>query len=164
MMREYVEKLISDYPKMLSTRAFLKKQIESYVPVTVEDIIDTLTFTQPGGERVQTSNLSDKTCTVALLYRDRVNQMNEEVIGEWVKEYDRLDEEIGFLEHCIRKLPGDLSDVMSTLVLDGSTWDEAEGYLYMSRKTIWSRRQEAIRLLTLEYQKRASRMEAVMLS
>ena len=163
-MREHVEKLIADYPKMLSTRSFLKKQIESYVPVTVDDVIDSMTFSQPGGERVQTSNISDKTCSIALHYRDRVNQMNEEVIGGWVKEYDYLDAEIGFLERCIRNLPGDLYDVMSTLVLDGASWDEAEAYLYMSRKTIASRRREAIGLLTLAYQKRASKIEAVILS
>ena len=163
-MREHVEKLIAEYPKMLSTRSFLKKQIESYVPVTVDDIIDSMTFSQPDGERVQTSNISDKTCSIALHYRDRVNQMNEEVIGDWVKEYDRLDAEIGFLECCIRNLPGDLYDVMSTLILDGASWDEAEAYLYMSRKTIASRRREAIGLLTLAYQKRASKIEAVILS
>lgn len=163
-MREHVEKLIADYPKMLTTRAFLKKQIESYEPVTVDDVIDSMTFSQPEGDRVQTSNTSDKTCSIALHYRDRVNQMAEEVIGNWVKEYDYLDEEIGFLEHCIRNLSGDQYDVMSTLVLDGATWDEAEGCLCMSRKTIASRRQEAIAQITREYQKKASRMEAVMLS
>lgn len=163
-MREHVEKLIADYPKMLSTRSFLKKQIESYVPVTAQDVIDSMTFSRPTGDRVQTSNISDKTCSVALHFRDRVNRMNEEVIGEWVKEYDRLDAEIGFLERCIRKLPRDLYDVMSMLVLDGATWDEAETCLYMSRKTIAMHRKEAISLITLEYQKRASKIEALILS
>ena len=163
-MREHVEKIIADYPKMLSTRSFLKKQIESYVPVTVDDVIDSMTFSQPDGERVQTSNISDKTCTVAMHFRDRVNQMNEEVIGAWVREYDYLDSEIDFLEQCIRNLPEDLCDVMSTLVLDGASWNEAEAMLFMSRKTIASRRQEAIGLLTLAYQKRASAIEALILS
>lgn len=163
-MREHVEKLIAEYPKMLSTRAFLKKQIESYEPVTVDDVIDSMTFAQPDGDRVQTGNTSDKTCSIALHFRDRVNQMTEEVIGTWVKEYDYLDEEIGFLERCIRNLSGDQYDVMSMLVLDGASWDEAEGCLSMGRRTIASRRQEAIGQITREYQKRASKMEAVMLS
>lgn len=163
-MREHVEKLIADYPKMLRTRSSLKKQIESYVPVTVDDVIDAMTFSQPDSERVQTSNITDKTCTVAIHFRDRVNQMNEEAIGALVREYDYLDSEIVFLEQCIQNLPDDLCDVMSTLVLEGTNWIEAEMYLYMSRKAIASRRREAIRLLTLEYQKRASMIEAEMLS
>ena len=163
-MREHVERLIADYPRMLSARAFLKQQIESYRPVTMEDIIESMTFYQPDGERVQTSNISDKTCSIALHYRDRVNQMNEEVIGDWVKEYDRLDAEIRFLEQCIRNLPGELYDVISMLVLDGASWDEVEGSLYMSRKTIASRRKEAIGLLTLAYQKQASQIEAAILA
>ncbi len=163
-MREHVEKLISDYPKMLSTRSFLKKQIESYVPLTVEDVIESMTFSQPGGERVQTSSLSDKTCVAALHYRDRVNKMNEDVVGAWVKEYNYLDEEICFLEKCIRNLPGDLYDVMGTLVLDGASWDEAQIFLDMSRMAIARRRKEALSLLTTEYQKRASRIETEILS
>lgn len=163
-MREHVENIISEYPKMLSTRSFLKKQIEGYVPVTIDDVIDSMTFSQPGGERVQSSNTSDKTCTVALHYRDKVNRMNEEVISEWIKEYDYLDAEIAFLENCIRDLPGELQDVMSALVLDGDSWDEAQACLLMNRKTIASRRREAISLITLAYQKRASRIEAVILS
>ena len=162
-MREHVEKMIADYPKMLSTRSFLKKQIESYLPLTVDDVIDSMTFSQAGGERVQTSNISDKTCSIALHFRDRVNRMNEEVIGEWIKEYDYLDEEIVFLENSIRNLPSDLFDVMSLLVLDGCTWDEVTKDLCLCRNSISARRREAIGLLTLAYQKRSSEIEAVIL-
>lgn len=162
-MREYVEKLIAEYPKMVSARDFLKKQIDEYQPVTVEDVIDSMTFSQPSGERVQTSRISDKTCSIALHYRDRVNQMNEEVIGDWAKEYARLDEEIGFLEQCIRRLPAALYDVMKALVLDGESWDEAEAGLQICRKTMAGRRREAIGLMVLEYQKKASKLETLML-
>lgn len=163
-MREHVEKMISEYPRMLKKRALLKTQIESYQPVTVADVIDSMTFSQPEGERVQTSNITDKTCTIALFFRDKVNQLNEEVIGEWMKEYDHLDTEIRFLEDSIRSLPGDLYDVMSILVLDGASWDEAEYWLRMSRNSIATRRREAIGMITRDYQRRASLIEAVMLS
>lgn len=163
-MREHVEKMIADYPKMLGLRAALKNQIERYRPVSTEDVIESMTFSQPSDDRVQTSTISDKTCRIALLYRDRVNQLNEEMIGTWVKEYSYLDEEIGFLESSIRKLPDNLQDVMSLLVLDGDTWDEVEGCLRMNRKAIASCRREALGLLTVEYQKRASQIEAVILS
>lgn len=164
MMRDHVEKMIAEYPKMLSTRTFLKKQIEGYRPVSVEDVIDSMTFSQPDGDRVQTGGTSDKTCTVALVFRDRVNRLNEEVIGQWVKEYDHLDAEIRFLERCIGDLPGDLYDVMSMLVLDGASWDEAQALLCMGRNSIAQRRKEAISLMTIQYQRRASEIEAVMLS
>ena len=148
---------------MVKQRAALKEKIKSYVPVTVDDVIHSMTFYHPDGDRVQTSNTSDKTCTVALNFRDRTDRMNGEAIGEWVKEYDQLDEEISFLEECIRRLPGDLRCVMEHLVLDGASWEAAAGCLCMSRKAIWFRRQEALQLLTLEYQKRASMVEAVIL-
>lgn len=161
-MREHAEKLIADYPKMMSTRSFLKKQIKSYVPLTVEDMIESITFSQPGGERVQTSSLSDKTCIAPIHYRDLVYKMNEDEIGVWVKEYNYLDEEI--LEQSIRNLPGDLYDVMCILVLDGDSWDKAQMYLDMSRMAIARRRKEARSILTTGYQKRASRIEAEILS
>ncbi len=162
-MREYVEKLIREYPMMLQHRDFLKRQIENYQPITVEDVIDSMTFSRPDGERVQTGRTSDKTCSIAMYCRDKVNRMNEEVIRDWVREYDRLDEEIGFLESCIHRLPEDVYKVMAILVFDGKPWSEAERILFMSRKAIAARRLEGLGLITLEYQKRASVMEAEML-
>ena len=53
---------------------------------------------------------------------------------------------------------------MTVLVLDGTTWDKAEGCLHISRKAISCRRNGAIGMMTVWYQERASRMEAVMLS
>lgn len=162
-MREYVEKLIREYPMMLQHRDFLKRQIENYQPITVEDVIDSMTFSRPDGERVQTGRTSDKTCSIAMYCRDKVNRMNEEVIRDWVKEYDQLDEEISFLENCIRKLPSYLAEVISELVLERVSWDEAEQNIGVSRNTIAKRRKEAIQLITLDYQKRASEEEALML-
>ena len=162
-MREYVEKLIREYPTMLQHRDFLKRQIENYQPITVEDVIDSMTFSRPDGERVQTGRTSDKTCSIAMYCRDKVNRMNEEVIRDWVKEYNRLDEEIEFLEGCVRRLPEDVSKVITVLAFEGKSWSEAERMLFMSRKAIAAKRQEGLGLITLEFQRRASIMEAEML-
>ena len=57
-----------------------------------------------------------------------------------------------------------MTAIMTVLVLDGTTWDKAEGCLHISRKAISCRRNGAIGMMTVWYQERASRMEAVMLS
>ena len=163
-MRKYVEKLIHDYPEMLKQRARLQKRIAEYKPLSDDDVISAMVFFQPCGERVQTSSLSDKTYTTAVHYRDRQRQMDADALEEWLSEYEYLDSEITFLEQCIRELPEDLRRVMTALVLDGDSWDEAEGVLNMSRRPIADRRRMAIGVLTREFQKRSSKMEAEMLA
>ena len=163
-MRAYVKKMIKDYPRLLKLRAYLKKQIAEYRPVTIEDVIDSMTFGHQEGERVQTSNISDKTATIAIMYQDRVNRMNEEVISGWIHEHQELDDEITFFEECIRRLSGEQGEVMRCLVLDGASWYEAEVTLCMSRMMIWDRRRRAIDELARMYQARASQMEAILLS
>ena len=91
-------------------------------------------------------------------------RMNEEVIRDWVKEYDRLDEEIEFLESCVRRLPSYLAEVINELMVKKVSWDEAEQIIGVCRKTIANRRKEAIQLITLDFQRRASEMEAIMLA
>ena len=91
-------------------------------------------------------------------------RMNEEVIRDWVKEYDRLDEEIEFLESCVRRLPSYLAEVINELMVKKVSWDEAEQIIGVCRKTIANRRKKAIQLITLDFQRRASEMEAIMLA
>ena len=162
-LRRYVEKLVNDYPRMVKRRQQLRYQIDSYRPVPIEDVILSMCFSHPEGERVQSSDLSDKTAKVAMKFRARAERMEQEAIGAMVKEYDCLDEEISFLEECIRQLPSELSEIMCVLVLGGASWDEAEEDLSMSRKQIAVKRSEAMDRLALMFQRRASKVEAMIL-
>lgn len=163
-MRRYVKKLLADYPEMLHRRAELKQELGDIKPFTEEDVISSMTFFQPEGERVQTSNISRKTESVALNYRDRFEKMNRKLYGSLPKDYNYVNGEITFLEESIRELPEDEYEVMSLLSLDEYTWKDVETFLAISIREIGRRRKSAINYLVRDYQQRASKIEARMLA
>ena len=165
-MKGFVEKMIADYPNMVERREVVKRQLLSLRKgaISVNDIIDSLVYSHPDGERVQTSGISDKTAKIALSYRDLQEKMNEETFSYWMQRYEHLNGEITFLENSIHDLPDSLSEIMEALVIDGMTWDDAEYTLHLNRRTISDRRKEAIEILARNYQVRASEMESYLLS
>ena len=54
-MRERIETLIRDYPKNKMELKCLEHQIRNFRGITEEEMVDSMYFTQPEGERVQTS-------------------------------------------------------------------------------------------------------------
>ena len=163
-MKGYVEKIIEEYPQMVREREQIKKQLESCEFLSAEELIETMSFSHPEGERVQTSNISDKTARVAMEYQERLEKINNDLIVPMKKRYDVLDEEITFFEESVRKLPDNMAEVMSALLLEGVTWDTAEYCFCMNRRTIADCRKRAIACLVRMYQGRASMLEAILLA
>lgn len=100
-MKGYVEKIISEYPQMVREREHLKKQMEAQEFLSADELISAMSFSHPDGERVQSSDLSDKTARIALGYREKLERINEELIVPMQKRYAVLDNEISFLEDTI---------------------------------------------------------------
>ena len=163
-MKGYVEKIIEEYPQMVRERERLKKQLERYEFLSAEELICAMSFSHPEGERVQSSNLSDKTASVALRYRERLEKINDGLVIPMQKRYDALDTEILFLESSIGKLPGDMISVMTGLVIYGLTWEEVATNLYISITKLSRIRRMAIEYLVRIYQKRESQLASEMLS
>jgi hypothetical protein len=163
-MKGYVEKMIKEYPTLVEKRKVLKIQLDNFNGITDEDIITSMCFSHPEGERVQSSDLSDKTAKVAIAYKRRKSRMNDELYSYLFKEYERLDEEITFLEGAIKELPEDLSEVMRAMVLGGLSWEDTEYASCQARSTLSTKRKKAINALVRIYQIRASQMEAFLLS
>ncbi|MDD4432106.1 MAG: hypothetical protein PHN48_00230 [Parabacteroides sp.] len=155
--------MIREYESMKRERQILLSQMNS-IGFTEEDVIASMCFSHPDGERVQSSELSDKTAKVAISFRERQRKMNEDFFSYLLKQYEHLDEEIIFLEEAIRRLPGKEGEIMQALVLEGMTWDELEVSKYLNRRTISDYRRKAIDSLVREYQLRESQVAAYLLS
>lgn len=165
-MKGYVEKMISEYPDMIDRRKAVICQLQSLKnsEVSVNDIIESLTFARPDGERVQTSGTSDKVARIALSYRDHQERMNAEIFNYWMSRYEYLDREITFLESSIGQLPDEMSEAMKALVLEGLTWEEASISLCVSIMTLQRIRKQAIDNLVRIYQQRESIEASLLLS
>ena len=163
-MRERIEALIRDYPKNKMELKCLEHQIRSFRGITEEEMIDTMYFTQPEGERVQTSGVSDKTAKIAMSYRERMDAMNEEWYQHLEKQYFSLAEEISFFESAVKALPGEMGEIMQDIVFSQASWEEVGDKHYVSRRTIGRYRHKAIDELVVLYEKHDAEMTAYMLS
>ena len=77
-MSARVEKLISEYPQMVSQKKCLAYQVAHFRGLSPEDVITSMYTAHHEGERVQTSGTSDKTAQIALNYESRMERLNRE--------------------------------------------------------------------------------------
>ena len=145
-MSERIEKLIREYPKKKRDLECLKRQIVDFKGIT-----DTMYFSQPEGERVQTSGVSDKTARIAATYKDKMERINAEWYEHLEKEYYDLAEEVRFFESALQSLPDELSDVMTDMIIYRYTWDSLCSIYHVSRTMIAKYRRKAIRELEEMY-------------
>ena len=163
-MKGYVEKIIKEYPQMLREVDRLDKQIKSCEFISSDELITTMAFSHPDGERVQSSDLSDKTAKIAISYQRKLDRINEELVMPMIKRKEALEEEISFFEDSVNHLPEDILEMSQALFLDGMTWEEAESCFYTNSWGIRNCRKRAIDCLVRSYQIRASQTEAFLLS
>ena len=162
-MKEYVEKMIKEYPDMKFERSCLLNQMKS-LKITEDDVIYSMCFSHPEGERAQTSGLSDKTAKVALSFRDRQRQMEEERYNFLFDKYQHLDEEITFLEETIADIPGEIGEIMSELVIKGDTWENVCFSHCIGTHKLSDMRKQGIKILIRAYQRRESMVASYLLS
>ncbi len=162
-MKEYVEKVIKAYPDMKFERRCLKTQMRS-MGFTEEDVIYSMSFGHPDGERVQNSDLSDKTAKIAMVLKEKQREMNDEYFLYLLKRYQQLDEEIIFLEESIAELPDELADIMTALVIRGDSWEMVQKVFCVGKHKLFESRKEATRYLVRAYQRRESYASAYLLS
>lgn len=158
-----VEKLLKAYPEMIQKRDCLAYQLAHFKGVSAEDVIASMMTPKVDGERVKSSNLSDKTAQIALEYREKQARMNREWC-EWLeRQWQLLNDEIVFLESAIDSLPDKLAFFMRDLVIEHLTWDALESKYHISRFTVSAYRKKAIRELEARYDEREKEMIAYML-
>lgn len=143
-MSQRVERMIKDYPSMVMERDCLRHQLANFRGVTEEEVIDSMNFSSPQGERVQTSNISDKTASISESYRDRVRRINQDWIDHLCTKLLALEEEIDFFHSALRAISPELAPLMWDLTVERMTWDAVEAKHHISRFTVSKYRKKAI--------------------
>ena len=163
-MSERIEKIIKEYHRMEKERNCLEHQIRNFKGISEKEMIDSMNFHSPEGERVQTSNISNKPASIALNYHERMEQINQEWYEHLEKQYLMLDEEIRFFEAALSALSGYLSEFMTDMVVNSCTWDYLCVHYHISRTMVAKNRRKAIRELEELYEKRDAEQISYMLS
>jgi hypothetical protein len=143
-MSERIEKLMREYPQMKTEAKCLENQIRDFRGITETEMIESMLYSHPEGERVQTSGVSDKTARIAISYREQMERINSEWYDYLEKKYVLLTEELRFFESAVRSLPDSLADFTSDLVFEHMTWDALESRYHVSRFTVKTYRKKAI--------------------
>ena len=162
-MKEYVEKMIKEYQDMKFERSCLLSQMKS-CKLSEEDVIYSMCFSHPEGERVQSSELSDKTAKVAMSFRDRQRQMEEEHYDYLFNRYRNLDEEITFFEESVAGIPGELGEILSELFIHNDSWEKVCFRHCIGIHKLSDMRKQGIKYLVRAYQQRESMIAAYLLS
>ena len=150
-MSERIEKIMRNYPLMLMERSCLENQIRNFRGITEEDMIDTMHFSQPEGERVQTSSVSNSTARIAVSYKEKMDTINKEWREHLEKKHFIISEEIFFFESAVLSLSGILPNFTYDMVIKGLTWDDLAVKYYVSRTMVAKYRKKAIRELEILY-------------
>lgn len=118
------EAVFKEYRTMKKELSVLQFQMSRFQGVDENDLILSMQFSHPEeGDRVQTSNISDKTASAAMNYRQIMERENEEWFDFLWSRYRYVSEEISFFESSVAALPGNLSGVMWDLVEGELTWE-----------------------------------------
>ena len=136
---------------MVMERSCLENQIKNFKGLTELEMIDSLQFSQPDGERVQTSGISDKTARIAVSYKDKVNSINKEWQDHLEKKHAVIVEELIFFESAVLSLSGILPKLISDMVIKGLSWDNLADKYHISRTMVAKNRKKAIRELETLY-------------
>ena len=143
-MSERVERIVKNYPQMVMERNCLQQQIAAFKGVTEQEVIEAMNFSVPQGERVQTSNITDKTAGIGISYRERTRRINRDWLDHLATRLMALDDELTFFESAIRSLPTPLCAFMHDLAIERLTWDALEAKYHISRFTVSTYRKRAI--------------------
>lgn len=163
-MKEKIEKMIQSYPQMKAELERLNIEIREFQGITPEEAIESMHFTQPEGERVQKSDISDSTGRIALTFRAHTEHINREWLGHLVQKRALLSDELRFFEAAIRTLNPLYAEVMVDMVLGQMRWDDLERKHRICRMSIARYKKRAIAELDKLYEDRNLDMAEFLLS
>lgn len=150
-----VEKLFKEYRNWKRDMGLLEFELSRFEGVPYGDVIESLSLSQPQGERVQSSGTSDKTGKTAIIYRQVKERLDDEWFDYLVERYKNVKENVDFFEYAIRKLSGRLPEVMWDMVIEEMPWRELARKYNVSETMIGKYRKKAIAEINSLYMARA---------
>ena len=158
-----VEKLFKDYDKWKRDMGILEFELSRFEGVPYDDVIESLCFSHPQGDKVQTSGISDKTGKTAIIYRQVKERLDDDWFDYLIEQYKSVKEEVEFFEYAINRLSGKQSQVLKDMVLGQMSWQELMSKYNVSHAMIGKYRKKAIKELEGIYGMREQNTENYML-
>jgi len=139
-----VEYLLKNYNGLNQEIKDFKVLLEERVYCTEEEVIEGLAFKRSIGEKVQNNNISDRTPTIAMIYKEVMNQENTSGVSELQKIITASERELRKLESALSRLSTEENKILKSLYFEKRTYREVSLSLSISESTLSRRRRKAI--------------------
>lgn len=156
--------MFKGYRKMKQEILVLEFQLRHFDGVSDTDVIESMNYARPQGERVQTGETADKTGKTAICYRRVKERMDDDWYDSLFERYEHLNEEVTFFEYAVTQLSGRLQEFVKDLVMERMAWDELRIKYHVSHSMIGKYRKKAEKELDEMYEFRDKLEESYFLS
>lgn len=139
-----VEWLLKNYHAIKRHLDRMNFEIERFTGISHEHAIEAMNFATPEGERVQTSNISDKPGRISQTYHEYADKLNSDGVAlAW--EYHNQKSEIEVLDYCITLLEPKLSEIITDMFINKMSWREMGRKHNVSETTLTRYRKKGIK-------------------
>ncbi|ESV54772.1 hypothetical protein SAG0136_05885 [Streptococcus agalactiae LMG 14747] len=136
------EYILTHYNELKSDLEMLKYRLDHFKPVTENEVIASLVFEKSDEPRVNSTPTNQRSEMIALNFREKMIQENEEQLADLSQRYIRLANDLDNFEMTIKFLKGDLYDFAQSMLKTDSNWDSLMREFHISRSTVrnWRRK------------------------
>lgn len=159
-----MEHLFKDYSKWKKSRTMLAHELVRFEGVTDDEVIESMCYSRPEGERIQKSGITDTTGKTAIYYRKVAETINDDWYDFLFRQYREVKEEIDFFEAAVGQLSGRLPQIINDMVILEMPWKEVAGKYQVSEAMLTKYRKKALGELGTLYELREKQVERFLLS
>lgn len=159
-----MEHLFKDYSKWKKSRTMLAHELVRFEGVADDEVIESMCYSRPEGERIQKSGITDTTGKTAIYYRKVAETINDDWYDFLFRQYQEVKEEIDFFEAAVGQLSGRLPQIIYDMVILEMPWKEMAGKYQVSEAMLTKYRKKALGELGTLYELREKQVERFLLS
>ena len=119
--KSYVMMCLENYAKNEQQIELLQCELSSIGLISENEMIEALTFSKGDGVTTSTGHVSDKTASIAMRYRDMINEMNEDTLTAVINQLRPLKLQKDRLDRCIGLLTPIHNSIISGLYIQSRT-------------------------------------------
>lgn len=158
------ENLFKEYGRWKKNRTMLAHELVRFEGISDDEVIESMCFSKPEGERIQKSGITDTTGKTAIYYRKVAEALNDDWYDFLFRRYQDVKEEIDFFEGAVGQLSGRLPQVLYDMVVLEMPWKELADKYQVSEAMLAKYRKKALIELEDLYQLRNKHLEQFLLS
>ena len=156
--------LFKEYSRWKKNRMMLAHELVRFEGISDDEVIESMCFSRPEGERIQKSGITDTTGKPAIYYRKVADTLNDDWYDFIFRQYQEVREEITFFEAAVCQLSGRLPQVVFDMVIMEMPWKELTDKYQVSEAMLTKYRKKALTELEDIYHLREKHMEQFLLS